>query len=94
MIAMTLEMENQTKTEYLLERFQLNKIDKKQFLKNLDLKQDLIENFLSVAKFKQPSTNKCKQALNKCTDMISAYIYISLELTTPWSKNLRQRDPW
>ena len=81
-------------SENLPGRFQLEKIDEKQFLKSLEEQKDLIGTFLSVAKSKPPGTNKCKQALDKCAKNISAYIYTNLELTTPQSKNSGQGEPW
>lgn len=84
---MTLELSNQTKTENLLSGFQLEKMDKKQWLKNLEPQHDLIESFFPVAKSKSPDTNNCKRALSSCKDKRSAYIYTSLELTSFWSKH-------
>ncbi len=51
-IVMTLELGNQIKIENHLWGFQLERIDKKQFLKSLKAKQDLIETFSSFAKSK------------------------------------------
>ncbi len=91
---MMLELGHKTKTENLPRRFHLEKIDEKQFLKSQEAQKDLIETFLSVAKSKPPSTNECKQALDKCAEKISACIYTNLELTTPRSKNSGQGEPW
>ena len=57
-IAITVELGYKTKTENLPGRFQLEKIDKKQFLKSLEASKDPIETFSSVAKSKPCGTNE------------------------------------
>lgn len=73
-------------------RFQLDKIDEKQFFSNLEAQKDLIQSALNQAEFS--TLGDRHKALDKSAKIITTAIFSSLELSTQKSSLSRKGEPW
>ena len=86
-----LEMGNPDPKKTSQRRFQLDKMDEKQFFSNLETQKDLIQSALDQAESSTPGDSS--KALDKSAEIITTAVFSSLKLSMQKSSISRKGEP-